>query len=170
MDPREVDALRRILLHVQSRTGRAPRVLEWGSGGSTIWFREFGADVTSIEHDPRWARISGARLVPPNSQGPYDRAWADRTEEDPSLVQDYVFAPRGQGKFDVVLVDGRARSQCVLVGWSLLEPHGYLFLHDARRYRAALTRLEGIAGTVRVQSLAIATPAVNVGGLAAISG
>jgi hypothetical protein len=30
------------------------RVFEWGSGASTVWLMNQGADVTSVEHNPEW--------------------------------------------------------------------------------------------------------------------
>src|SRR5439155_2494579 len=47
---------------------------------------------------------------------------------------DYVSAPL-EGRFDVVLVDGRARTSCLkrVHHDNLLAPGGVLFLHDAHR-------------------------------------
>ncbi len=40
--------------------------LEWGSGRSTVWFAKRVAEITSVEHDPKWASIVRKRLCVAN--------------------------------------------------------------------------------------------------------
>jgi SAM-dependent methyltransferase len=50
------------------------------------------------------------------------------------VMDDYVQYPSQQGaKFDVILVDGRKRRQCLLEASRLLAPNGVAVLHDAQR-------------------------------------
>lgn len=118
------------------------RVLEWGSGGSTLWFSDRlpnGATLTSIDHDVRWhettCRNIGQRhnvqllLCPPD--GPLGRN-ATIDEEDPTYLHEYIHAV-DDSKFDVILVDGVARVACMEQAKKLLSRNGVIFLHDAHR-------------------------------------
>lgn len=118
------------------------RVLEWGSGGSTVWFADrlpAGAMLTSVEHDPAWhaqvaraiGRRENVRLLLKPAAGPLGRN-ATAEEEDPAPLQSFIHAVDGE-KFDVILVDGYARSACMRAAADLLAPGGTLFLHDAQR-------------------------------------
>lgn len=117
-------------------------VLEWGSGGSTLWFADrlpAGATLTSIEHDTAWhentQRRIGKRqnvqllLCPPS--GSLGRN-ATIDEEDPTHLHKYIHAVDGR-KFDVILVDGVARVACMEHAREILSPGGVIFLHDAHR-------------------------------------
>jgi hypothetical protein len=63
--------------------------------------------------------------------GPLGRN-ATREEEAFELLTDYVAAGRG-GTFNVILVDGYARSACLNAARSLIAPGGVIFLHDSQR-------------------------------------
>lgn len=117
-------------------------MLEWGSGGSTLWFADrlpAGATLTSIEHDTAWHNYTQRRigrrqnvellLYPPS--GPIGRN-ATVEEENPEYLQDYIHAVDGK-QYDVILVDGVARVACMEQARELLSPGGVIFLHDAHR-------------------------------------
>ncbi|EXI67260.1 MAG: putative O-methyltransferase [Candidatus Accumulibacter adjunctus] len=118
------------------------RILEWGSGGSTLWFADrlpAGATLTSIDHDPVWHERVQARLgargnvrlmVCPPSASMGQNATVE--EEDPGPVQGYIHAMDAE-TFDVILVDGVARNACMAAARRLLRPGGAIFLHDAHR-------------------------------------
>lgn len=118
------------------------RVLEWGSGGSTLWFADrlpIGATLTSIDHDAGWHAITRSRvgerlnvqmlLCPPDS--PLGKN-ATIEEEDPSKLDEYIHAADGK-EFDVIIVDGVARVACMERARHLLGRGGVVFLHDAHR-------------------------------------
>jgi SAM-dependent methyltransferase len=118
------------------------RLLEWGSGGSTLWLADrlpVGATLTSIDHDPEWhSRVKerighrdNVRLLLRPANGPLGRN-ATIEEENSTYLQDYIQAVDGE-LFDVILVDGVARVSCMQQATKLLAPNGTLFLHDAHR-------------------------------------
>ena len=153
MDPGELSQLRGIIETVAPKN-----VLEWGSGGSTrelLATCPFIERYVSIEHDETWSdmvrnKVTDARLelhhvpaerpVPDGSEVPekerkkFIAAWYQECERDASWFTSYIDRPRSVGgTFDFVLVDGRARVFCALVGFELLRPGGVLVMHDAQR-------------------------------------
>jgi predicted O-methyltransferase YrrM len=106
---------------------RETRVLEFGCGGSTLWLAERAAGVTSIEHDPAWAK------------GVQEQVTAR------GLVADVILAERPYneahkdlpGMFDLVLVDGRERVACAESTYQRVAPGGVLMLDNAERARYA---------------------------------
>lgn len=121
MDAREVQAL-----HAYLDEHRPQRVLEWGAGGSTLYWPAQYPDVrwSAIEHDPAYYRAVSAAL-PPNADLrllPFPAYWrAEGTE----------------GPFDLILVDGRERVRCLDTARRLLAPGGAVLLHDCGRRRYA---------------------------------
>lgn len=124
--------------------GHAISALEWGSGYSTPYFGSrlpFGSNWLAIEHNPQWAdEVNGlcsgwadsctVMAVPPNAE------WDDRSPEDGDFrtFRNYVIYPSRTGtSYDFILVDGRARVECMAVGWDLLASGGVMALHDADR-------------------------------------
>jgi len=98
--------------------------LEWGAGYSTVYFPRFLNDNAlwiSVEHDEKWAnrirymiRRPNIKIyyVPPNNY-PWTDEYNDGTYAD---LKDYVDFPKKLGmKFDFILVDGRARKDCLFV-------------------------------------------------------
>ena len=118
------------------------RVLEWGSGGSTVWLADrlpAGAHLTSVEHHAAWFAKVGERL---GERENVTRVLAEPTgdmgrnatidEENAAHLGAYLDAPGGQ-KYDVIMVDGVARVACMERARELLNPGGVVFLHDAQR-------------------------------------
>ena len=46
---------------IQQSLPLRPRIIEFGAGGSTLYWLRQGASVTSVEHDPNWAESPGVR-------------------------------------------------------------------------------------------------------------
>jgi predicted O-methyltransferase YrrM len=115
--------------------------LEYGAGYSTCYFPKYlneGALWISIEHDEYWAnvikRMIGANTkvyhIPPNNY-----PWTDEHNDGSYTdLRDYVEFPRSLGmRFDFILVDGRARKDCLICALDLLNIGGIIVLHDANR-------------------------------------
>ena len=129
------------------------RVLEWGSGSSTLWLADRPAEVVSVEHDVEWGHSMGPRLpanarlvvVPPEEAGPGAITSAKAGFEGLDFT-DYVQAPeRFPGPYDVVVIDGRAREACLEVALRRVAPDGLIVFDnvDRERYRDALTAQDG---------------------------
>ena len=117
------------------------RCLEWGSGYSTVKFSKAlppSGTWTAIEHDEAWFErvksLLGQRgdvtvhLVPPHQP-----KWEGDGDRD--TFHDYIEATGidTSGGYDLIIVDGRARSQYLGTAAKLLKPDGLCILHDANR-------------------------------------
>jgi len=119
-------------------------VFEWGSGGSTVWFIDRGATVTSIEHDERWyERMRGAvtapstiRLIAPTPTGSI--LW----RHGPGFFDDYVGAIREwpDESFDLVAIDGAARLECAMAAKPKVRLGGFILVDDFHGPRPAKLR------------------------------
>jgi len=124
------------------------RVLEWGSGGSTVYFSYF---LNEHGIDYRWVSLE------------YNRAWYEKVKSDcannprvsltlfetdkKSLrqrnidMEEYITYPHTLNtEFDLIIVDGRKRRRCLVEAQKLLKEDGVVVLHDAWRpyYHCAL--------------------------------
>lgn len=132
---------------------RGKRVFEYGSGGSTLYWLKRGATCVSVEHDPAWyARVReelGAaaavdyRLVLPAP---------GNTNHDPADPDGYASAERAYAgmnfrdycaqiddwpdeSFDLVLIDGRARTSCIKHAARKVRRGGLLVIDNCDRSR-----------------------------------
>lgn len=155
MSPAEYGQIEAALEALQPHT-----VVEWGSGGSTLWFPDRFPSIdrwVSVEHDLDWyRRLRDSSALPkvvellyeaPDEPGnPHDPVWYRRSEFEPGVFQRYVERPtRATVPFyaDLVFVDGRARNFCMRAGFKLLNPGGVVVVHDAQRreYAEALSEI-----------------------------
>ena len=127
------------------------RVFEYGSGASTIWLARRAAVVVSIEHDRDWHAVVSECVAPyPNvtlkliepdaepSPGYFSekKAWKGRS------FRNYVHAIEGEtGKFDLIVIDGRARAACLARARGRLARGGIILFDNTnrRRYRIAIS-------------------------------
>lgn len=107
-------------------------IFEWGGGGSTVFFTGRCARVVTVDDNPYWF-----------GQFPRVDNWTGLLRRANTSVgwADYVLAiadfPEG---FDVVLVDGLARPDCIAIAHKYLKPGGLLVVDDAQvpAYAAAV--------------------------------
>lgn len=132
------------------------RVLEWGSGASTVWLSQRAGSVVSIEHDPRWAArtaralaardadnaelrvVEPTRLVPPGGVRSAKPGFAGLDFERYADAVDDV-----AGELDLVVIDGRAREACLVRAIDRLAEGGLIVFDnvDRERYRDAIEAL-----------------------------
>ncbi len=100
-----MDFLDSHIFYIKASLKHNPRVFEFGAGNSTLYFLSRGCLVTSVEHDEEWSRKIGDvascfgyidRLTLRHAQRPYYREFSVTTNN-----------------YDLVLVDGRDRVQCL---------------------------------------------------------
>ena len=127
------------------------RVFEWGSGASTAWLARRAGSVTSVEHDNAWAEMVRPVLPDNATVGvvepvPATGAPGEERSQKPGFdgldFGAYVEAvDETDGRFDLIVVDGRARAACFQHAITRLAPGGVLVFDnvDRRRYRDAIT-------------------------------
>jgi len=117
-----------------------PVVFEFGGGGSTLWLADLGAQVTVAEHDREWFEVLRQQLgdtavtllSEPSAEG------AIGSVKTPGkFFDDYVglITAQPDERFDLVIVDGRARVECGLAAMPKIRPGGILLLDDSHRLR-----------------------------------
>ncbi|WP_266169825.1 class I SAM-dependent methyltransferase [Dyella subtropica] len=97
------------------------RVLEFGAGMGTLWWSQRVREVTAVEHSSTWASQVAAQCS----------ARILRAADD--TVASYVGSAHGSGPYDVVIVDGLYRNECLEAATDLLGSGGVIILDDAQR-------------------------------------
>ena len=129
-------------------------MLEWGSGGSTHFFSRYVDKYISIEHDPEWfnkvGKCKAERYLVKNN---LPRTIPTKVEE----FLDYInYVDILNKKYDLVLIDGRARPYCAQKVIPYLNKEAIVFIHDfwARpEYHWVLEYYEEIESIKKGQSL-----------------
>lgn len=103
----------------------SPSILEFGSGASTLWWAKYGNSVLAIEHDEAWFNKVRTNL-PSNASIQLVKLNAD----------DYESFPTRLGKsFEIIVVDGRRRNECMKEALKYISPNGIIILDNSDRER-----------------------------------
>lgn len=136
------------------------QIFEFGSGASTLFFANHCQQVYTVEHDTIWAQKVRQSLQASTMHNCKLRCIAGMVEVDNSRRSLYGSASEGwttytfenyvkaidehpDKTFDLVLVDGRARSACVLHAIKKVRPGGILVLDNSERpqYQTAISEV-----------------------------
>ena len=107
------------------QTGEIKSVLEFGSGSSTIWFLKNNIELVSIEHDIEWFEAVKQEIDKNNFNCEYHLI--DRPYH--KVFLNFI----NNKKFDLVLVDGRDRVECVKSSFELVKDGKFLMLDNDER-------------------------------------
>lgn len=126
-------------------------VFEFGSGASTVWLARRARAVITVEHDAPWLEIvqpftdntDRINLLhrPAIAATGIPAAPSGRPGNEHLDFARYVAALGETGRrFDVIVIDGRARVACLEAAVRHLAPGGMIVFDNAgrQRYRAAL--------------------------------
>lgn len=91
---------------------------EWGSGGSTLTFSKLVKNWISYEHDPEWIKKVHAEML---------------GNTRVVLVKEKKYYINPEGRYDFILIDGLNRKECLHKAMSMLNPGGFILLHDSER-------------------------------------
>lgn len=110
------------------------KVFEYGSGYSSLWWAGKVASVDSVEHDRAWFEKMD-EVMKSNLKMHY-RDIKDDTYVSLSKELNY--------KFDVVVVDGRRRNECLLAATESVNDSGVIILDnsDRERYSTGIKSLQ----------------------------
>lgn len=138
---------------VKRSEGRPVSILEWGTGGSTVYFSKLLEKWNApyrwlgVETNPEWAVNICKRSGSFVEMVLFDRGIRDlRAYRGKVDLEEYIKYPSTRNDFyDLILVDGRCRRRCLLETPSLLHLNGVVLLHDSDRpyYHCALNVLPG---------------------------
>lgn len=107
------------------------RILEFGSGMSTVWYAKHAGEVFSVEDYFPW--YEKVRVILENEQ--INNVHYCFTKSP----QDYKnFMVNDEFGFDLIMVDGSYRSACVLNTAKLLKPGGILYLDNSDKHSSNL--------------------------------
>ncbi|MCL5105758.1 MAG: methyltransferase domain-containing protein, partial [Armatimonadetes bacterium] len=99
------------------------KILEFGSGGSTIWFSRNlkfpKAKLVTVEHDVEWYQAIRSRVPASVEMRLEERPYARVCNEFPDEY------------FDLVLIDGRNRILCAAHAMRIVKPGGFIMLDNA---------------------------------------
>lgn len=107
---------------IEPRLHNDMRLFEFGSGNSTIWWARHVGEVVSCEHNPAWHEQMAPRL-PPNVNYLYvelDNGYSEAIR-------------RYREEFDVLVVDGRERVQCIRNSLGALKSGGVVIWDNSER-------------------------------------
>ncbi len=103
------------------------RVLEFGSGMSTIWYAKRKAEIYSVEGCRPWhEKIS--LIIKARGLSNVHYHFANSPDEYHSFMNDDT-----EG-FDLIMVDGEYRSACIANSMKLLKPGGILYLDNSDKH------------------------------------
>ena len=110
------------LLHfIESRLTNEIIVFEFGSGNSTIWWAQHASKVIACEHNQFW--IEKLKPLPKNVEIFYKNLDVDYTY----FIKEY------KEYFDVVIIDGRKRNECIKNCLLSVKKNGIIILDDSER-------------------------------------
>ena len=126
------------------------KVFEYGTGGSTVWLVRKVAELISVEYDPDWFRIFKNRFKEQFPLATIDKDKISyqslgcmeivkqiliRLEKIKDCGQNFVdsISVFPDAYFDLVIVDARNRSRCLLAASTKVKRGGWILLDDAQR-------------------------------------
>ena len=115
--------------HLEDLIQPSWRLLEFGSGMSTVWFASRCKEIVSVEHDKQWYEKVSRILVSHNVEN-CDYRLVSPTRD--LCLEDYP-----KGHFDFVLVDGIDRTLCMKTALAKVRDNGWIYLDNSDFNREA---------------------------------
>ena len=140
--------------YIESRLFKGMNVFEYGSGGSTLFWLQYGANVVSIEHNPQWYNLMknklpsnksiDYRLIVPEIVKETDRNF-DPSDPEKFFSADMIYNNSQFYKyvtqidefpdeyFDLISIDGRARPSCIKHSINKVKNGGIIIVDNSDR-------------------------------------
>jgi len=109
---------------IQPRLNKNFVMFEYGCGNSTLWFASFVQHIDSVEHEKNWFDLI-KNQVPKNVQLMFKELQSVDYEKSILSTQNY---------YDIVLIDGRKRLECIKFAIQKLKEDGILILDNSECY------------------------------------
>lgn len=109
-------------------------VLEFGSGGSTVFFLKRIANLLTFEHSNVWIEKLKPKLQTYDNWKINPVSYVSR-ETVQNAHEEYLrgLEAVGDNSLDLVLVDGRHRVECIRASIAKVKKSGYIILDDSDR-------------------------------------
>jgi protein-L-isoaspartate O-methyltransferase len=117
---------------LESKLAPEMTAFEWGSGRSTVYLAQRVTRVVSVEHDPQWFDAISAQLRQ-RELGNVEYHLIDLSAGATAYCD--VIKKSQRNLFDIVLVDGQFRDECVAAAVDWLRPGGWLVVDNAEEIR-----------------------------------
>lgn len=112
-----------MIYFLEKRVQPAFSVFEFGAGNSTLWWAKRVLRVVTCEHDPAWFHTV-KKSAPSNTTV----LFIENSQED------YIKTVKNVSeKFDIIVIDGNQRVQCIKESLPSLKPDGIIILDDSDR-------------------------------------
>ena len=122
---------------IQSYLHPDATMLEWGSGGSTMFYSSKVKNYYSIEHNADWAKLVGDTAVKRGMHNvnirhvkANEKRTTSGTRENEFVSYCSAVQEFGVRRFDFVLIDGRARQFCAKSILPFVDERSRIFVHD----------------------------------------
>ena len=102
---------------------RDKKIFEFGCGYSSLFWAKQAKQVISIEDNPQWFEKWQQEFSEPN----LNIKWRDEGE----IYENAIF--ENDEKYDVIVVDGKRRAECVSTALKALNDGGIIILDDSDR-------------------------------------
>lgn len=113
-----------IIAFLEERLSKEHTLFEYGSGYSTMFYASHVQHVTSVEYDQAWLEIIQHK-APAN---------VTLIFQEQDINGDYCRTiARASQNYDVIIVDGRDRVNCIKQSLDYLSDEGVILLDDAHR-------------------------------------
>ncbi len=109
---------------IEPRLNNQMDIFEFGAGHSSIWYSNKVNNVYSVEHDKNWFEIIR------NSNINNLNVYYQNLEYDGKYCR---YIETINKKFDLIIVDGRDRVNCIKQSVKYLKPNGVIILDDSER-------------------------------------
>jgi hypothetical protein len=122
-------------------TSNGKKVFEWGCGASTIFFNAHGCKTISVEHSKVYADIirgitgSTVMCVEPECKisGKVSPNLCLYNSGNGYIYKEYCNAINKFDKFDIIMIDGRARPTCIMNSVKHISDNGVVILDNSNR-------------------------------------
>lgn len=140
------------LKFLEKKINKEMKVFEFGSGGSTIYFSKNVNQVVSVEHNQEWYNLLKMKLnelgvsnvkldlIPPEKVNNLI-SYPIISQSSP-IWKNYDFTKYvhsinsyENNYFDLIVVDGRVRIECLQISLNKLKSGGYLLFDNSERER-----------------------------------
>ncbi|MEF8723081.1 MAG: FkbM family methyltransferase [Candidatus Accumulibacter delftensis] len=109
---------------LEPRISPSLSVFEYGCGHSTLWWAARVRQLVAVEHDSSWIAAIRSRL--PDTAVVRHHALEPAAHYVNAIVAEATF-------FDIVVIDGRHRNQCLHCAPQALSPRGVIILDNSDR-------------------------------------